>query len=444
VFGGEAQPRDYGRMLADVALLLFLGTVGVVLRLHLTSVEAAAMAFLCLGLFATALALDRPWHGAVLLGVAVAGTALSRGPALGLWTLLSLGAAFLLTQEGQRRWFGALLVLATAALAVAVWPLGAYAGAPRSALYFELWRSWARSTVALANRVDLVWMARNLPWTTWPLWPFAAWTLYAWRHGLTRPHVLIPLVATMLLLLFTFFTQPISEGVLMPLVPPLAILAAFGAVTLRRGSENTIDWFAIVGFTFLALVVWAYFIAAQTGAPPKMAASMRRLSGDYDATLSIVPLGVAGLATIAWIALVFWRILLRPPMLWRGALLAAGGVTMLWLLLGTLILPYFNHNRSYSALAREIATRARQLAGDKACVQAHRLQPGHRALFAYYGPIRFGRDIDGEPCPLALHRDSQRTALDDEPPLGQWTLVWQGNWPSRADETLRLYRRAVR
>ena len=444
VFGGEAQPRDYGRMLADVALLLFLGTVGVVLRLHLTTVDAAAMAFICFGLFATALALDRPWQGATLLGLAVAGVALSRGPTAGLWTLLALGTAFVLTQEGHRRWLGALLVVAIAAGAVAVWPLGAQAGAPRSPLYFEAWWNWARSTAALAGRVDLVWMARNLPWATWPLWPFAAWALYAWRHGLGRPHVLIPLLSAALLLLFTFFTQPISDGVLMPLVPPLAILAAFGAVTLRRGSENTIDWFAIVVFTFLALVVWAYFIAAQTGTPPKMAASMRRLSGDFDAPLSILPLGVAALATIAWLALVIWRILLRPPMLWRGAMLAAGGATMLWLLLATLILPYFNHNRSYTVLARDIAARARQIAGDKACIQAHRLQPGHRALFAFYGPIRFGRDVDGEPCPLALHRDSQRTALDDEPPLGQWTLVWEGSWPARADETLRLYRRAVR
>ena len=54
------------------------------------------------------------------------------------------------------------------------------------------------------------------------LWPFAAWALYAWRHGLTRPHVLIPLLATALLLLFTFVTQPISDGVLMPLAPSLA------------------------------------------------------------------------------------------------------------------------------------------------------------------------------------------------------------------------------
>jgi hypothetical protein len=131
-------------------------------------------------------------------------------------------------------------------------------------------------------------------------------------------------------------------------------------------------------------------------------------------------------------------------MLWRGALLAAGGTTMLWLLMTTLILPYFNNNRTYTTLAREVAARARTLAGEGACVQAHRLQPGHRALFAYYGNIRFGREIDGEPCPLALHRDSQRTALDDEPPLGQWNLVWQTVWPARPDETLRLYRRQVR
>jgi 4-amino-4-deoxy-L-arabinose transferase-like glycosyltransferase len=444
VFGGEANPRDYGRMLADVAVLLFLGTVGVVLRLHLTPVDAAAMAFVCLALFAVALALDRPWLGALLLGLAVGGVALSRGPSAALWSLLACGTAFALTQQRERRWLGLVLAIAVAALVFAVWPLGADVRAPRSALYFEAWGRWARSTVAFATGVDLLWIARNFPWATWPLWPFAGWAMYAWRHGWRRPHVLVPAVVTVLLLLLTFATQPIADGVLMPVVPPLAILAAFGAVTLRKGSENTIDWFAIVGFTFLALVVWSYFIAAQTGTPPKMALSVRRLSGGYDASLGVLPLSVATLATLVWIALVIWRIALRPPMLWRGALLAAGGTTMLWLLMTTLILPYFNNNRTYTTLAREVAARARTLAGEGACVQAHRLQPGHRALFAYYGNIRFGREIDGEPCPLALHRDSQRTALDDEPPLGQWNLVWQTVWPARPDETLRLYRRQVR
>ena len=44
-FGGEANPRDYGRMLADIAVLLMLATIGIVLRMHETVAETALFAF---------------------------------------------------------------------------------------------------------------------------------------------------------------------------------------------------------------------------------------------------------------------------------------------------------------------------------------------------------------------------------------------------------------
>ena len=43
-FGGEPEPRDYGRMLADAALLLLLATVGILQRTHETTVVPAIMA----------------------------------------------------------------------------------------------------------------------------------------------------------------------------------------------------------------------------------------------------------------------------------------------------------------------------------------------------------------------------------------------------------------
>ena len=40
----------------------------------------------------------------------------------------------------------------------------------------------------------LMWAVRNVGWYTWPLWPFALWTLYSWRSFWRRPHVLLPLL----------------------------------------------------------------------------------------------------------------------------------------------------------------------------------------------------------------------------------------------------------
>ena len=152
----------------------------------------------------------------------------------------------------------------------------------------------------------------------------------------------------------------------------------------------------------------------------------------------------AAAATLGWIALVAWRVVLRPPVLWRGPLLAAGGTAMLWVVLSGLFLPAVDFNRSYAPLAQRIAAESTAQAGINACFMPHRLSPAHLALFSHFGGLRFARVERGEVCPLALHRDSRRTLMDDDPPPGDWQLVWEGGWPARPDETMRIYRRLAR
>ena len=78
-FGGEASPRDYGRMLADIAVLLLLATFGVIARLHETSAESALLALSCVVMFGLAYSLDNPWTGAAATGIALGAIALTRG-----------------------------------------------------------------------------------------------------------------------------------------------------------------------------------------------------------------------------------------------------------------------------------------------------------------------------------------------------------------------------
>ena len=59
-FGGEASPRNYGRMLADVAVLLLIATFGVHGALHETGAEPAMLALVCVLLFASLYSLDDP------------------------------------------------------------------------------------------------------------------------------------------------------------------------------------------------------------------------------------------------------------------------------------------------------------------------------------------------------------------------------------------------
>src|SRR5699024_8322108 len=78
-FGGEPSVRDYGRMIADAALLLIMATIGIIWRMHETSAVPAQLAFQALSFYAVARMLDRPVSGALTLGVSLGAVFLTRG-----------------------------------------------------------------------------------------------------------------------------------------------------------------------------------------------------------------------------------------------------------------------------------------------------------------------------------------------------------------------------
>jgi 4-amino-4-deoxy-L-arabinose transferase-like glycosyltransferase len=447
VFGGGATPRDYARLIADVAVLLLLGTLGVVLRLHETTIEGAALAVVCSLLFAIAYTVERPVAGALLAGVAVGALALARGPLPAALALAATCAVFAIqfATDGRRvRWRLAALAAAAAVATWSLWPLAALAApAAARAEYFSSWLLWVQFSVGLPTWDELAWSARNMLWYMWPLWPLAAWSIYAWRHGLTRVHILAPAALAAAMFATLLSGEQASRTYLSLMVPPFVLLAAFGATTLRRSAENALDWFAILTYSFFALVIWAYWFATQTGTPPKMAASVARLVPGFSLDARWPTTLLAAAATAGWIALVGWRITRLPAALWRGPALAAAGLTMLWLVGLALFQPAIDYNRSYAALARQVAERVRQFGGPEACVESHRLLPAHRAAFAYHGELRFGSGDAGRLCPLTLHRDTLRSELDNDPPPGDWQEVWETRWAARPEEVIRLYRRAA-
>lgn len=440
-FGGEANAIDYGRMMADIAVLLFIGTAGILLRLHQTTAENAAVAFVAVIVFGFVLALDRPRAGTWIIGLALGGLALSRSVVPALFALPGIWIVALVVFQGPQRWRLPLLVTLIASAVFAVWPVGALQLYPeRAADYFAAWGTWCVDTVGLPGSVDVGRIARNLPWYAWPLWPLALWTLYAWRHALAAPHIAIGAVLWLALFAHLLLSSSPGESMLVLTIPPLVPLAAFGATTLRRAAQNALDFFSIALFTLLALGGWAYFFAMMTGTPRAMAYSIARLLPGYAEPQSVLAAVAAGAVFLAWLALALWRLRRRPPMLWRGPMLAAAGLTMLWVLANLLYLPEVNYSRSYAGIARQVAEQIEK-SGGSPCVFAHRLRPAHRALFALHGGLRFVRPDQEADCQVALHRDARSSSLDDEAPPGPWQLVWEGSWPTRQDETFRLYRR---
>ncbi len=485
-FGGDASRRDYSRLVADIALLLAIGTIGVVLRLHQTHADAAAMAAVSVALLALS-AIE--WHrglAAVLAGAAVGAAALIQGPILASGLLLGCILVFLggqaapaaeeATRAGANDTLGtanagagdartyppasvrvglALLVLAVGAGIAAAWPVLGFHFFPRQAAsFFAAWEhaNFAPDSLPLASPRSAAhagaWLLRTGVWFLWPLWPLAAWAVYAWRGSLRAPHLERPLLLLISIAAAMMASAPLDERALVDLIPPLVVLAAFGATTLRRALDNAIDWLAIAFFSLVLLFLWAYYAAMDLGVPHAMASSVARLAPGFRAEATLSTLVPAALVAVFWIYLIFWRVVRRPQVLWRGPMLAAAGVVAAWTTANLLYLPavdYIFGYRSFSVgLATELRTRGWTGHG---CVDAIHVPLAERAIVAYYGRIPFRRDGESAAdCRFALQYVPHGRAAVDLPPFvglgAAWHPVWEGRRRPRPQEIWRIWERA--
>lgn len=438
-FGGQPEPSDYGRTLADGALLIYLGSLGLLLHSHSTSTEALHVSMVAMTLYcATRLFETRSVITSALLGFVLGLAILTRG-----WVVPSalLTGIVILALLRDRPLFWRILLIAfpIAVLVGGSWTFAAKLVRPFNSSPFDVWMVWNRNQVALPSWESIRFLIKNGIWFAWPAWPFAGWAVYAWRRQYQALHIALPLTFFVVATLLALFSGHTEEGVLLPLLPPLAILAAFGLPTMKRGAINAVDWFSVMTLTTCAAFIWLGWIAKQTGWPAQLAKNAFKLAPGFKPEFNLLAFVVAVLATCSWFILVHWRVSRRPSVLWRAVVLSSGGVILCWLLLMTLWLPWINYGKSYSGVARQIAEK---LPKRPYCVDTN-VGPAQRASFAYFGGVRFAQFIDGN-CDYLLLQDNRR-GKDDRLALERsgekWRLLWEGRRPSDRNERFRLYRR---
>ncbi len=438
-FGASATRSDYGRAVADSALLVTLATFGLLARVHETTAEAAQVAWVSLFLFGCALALERPRLGGAVAGLAIALTTLSRGlpPAFAL----SVAAVGLVVLVRPYRLIAGMFLgtcLALALVGSAIWPVSLWLGGAGGAAHLDGWLRWNGSLVAGPTWAALAYDAQNMPWFFWPAWPIALWAIWRWGGRRLEPALAVPGLSGAALLLVALAAPRGAEANLLPIVPPMALLAAFGLPTIRRGVISLIDWFAVMTFTLIGFVLWAYWIAFQTGWPPRMAFRIGQALQGFSPTFNALDLALGALATLAWLALVAWRVSRHPRALWRSMVLSAGGMVLAWFLLMTLWLPAANHRKTYRNPVEQAAS---VIDPGHHCVRALGLDATQRAMFGYYARMRFAEN--GQTCDWLLVADRVRSPLSTAPIPGTWQLAWRGQRPADRQERFRLYRRVA-
>jgi 4-amino-4-deoxy-L-arabinose transferase-like glycosyltransferase len=440
LFSGLAAGELPGAPVRWLAALNVMGTGGLWDRGHVLSPELGVTAGLAIALYGQALALRRPIGGGAWLGAGTAVAFLADGLQAVAWLAVAALALVALGRAWRRPNYAlALLVASAIAFALAApWVVALY---HRDPTLVDVWLAAESPTQWIAlpgadGQADPLYHARNLLWFAWPALPLMAWTLWTrgrgFSGGLAQPAVQIPGVLALVVYL-NLLAMPDPKLIsALPLLVPCAVLASLEVDSLRRGYSAALDWFGILTFGLLAIVVWGIWIDARlSGMSPAIAALFRDTEVGFRPTFHLSSVIIAILLTLAWIALV------RPARRSnRRALLNwTAGVTLAWGLYSTIWLPYLDSRRSYRAMMEDLDAHL----PTQGCVTSRNLGEPQRALLFYFAGIATVRE---ETHPMADCRALlvQYGAIAGAPPaLAGWRVVWEGARRGDATERYVLY-----
>jgi 4-amino-4-deoxy-L-arabinose transferase-like glycosyltransferase len=420
-FGGEADPVDYARATADSALLALIATLGLLQLGHETTPELVQLFATSMLLWSLAASPFRTLRARLAVLAALPVLAASGAPSMAiifglLGTVICWRSAY-----DQARSFAAWVAMATIAAAAIAFDSGTWG-----------WR------LAFDPGLDqVVQIARQWAWFTWPAGPLALWTLWRWRRQLFNRHVSVPL-ATVAVAMASGVWMGGSDRALLLALPGLALLAAFSLPTLRRSASAAVDWFSMLFFTIGVVFIWAMYIAMQTGVPARWSANVAKLAPGFEPHFSLLTLLLAAAGTVAWFALVRWRTGRHQQAIWKSLVIPAGGVALCWLLLMSLWLPLLDFARSY----RQVVERVDVHVGDAQCIAARGFNTSAIASFELLGhhPVDARPDAARSGRCDALVHISRRPAAEA---LDGWELVAALRRPTDRTELVSIYRRAV-
>lgn len=431
-----ASTRLDGEDSAPASVLLTLGCLGLVIHAHENQPMLALMAAQAWTL-AGASAIARGERGAGVLTGLAAGAGILAAGIDGALLCLPLPLAALLFRHPDGKPVAAAVVLSVtiAALCAAAWLLLSALLAP-GALDAWLAVEIASFTPTAPPASDLRDWAKLGIWFVWPLWPLALWQLWRARRRLLAPATAIPLIALALgLIHVTIFGSP-RPARLIPLIAPLALLAAQAIPSLRRGGAAAFDWFAVMTFSFFGLLLICSWSAMVFGWPPGLARHFLKLAPAFELAPSIAALVLAAIVCAAWVAF----LLLRRAAGRDASLSWAVGMTAMWCLAVSLLQPWFDYGKSYRNAAETITL---ALPADyQGCVASLGLGPSQRSSMQYFAGLRTRITNDGTTdCKLLLTYGQNASEVEKLLSAG-WQQLWEyRRGGGRQLEVFQLYRR---
>jgi hypothetical protein len=359
---------------------------------------------------------DSPRLGAVLIGLSLSALFLGLRGLPDLAAGLVLALLPLLSPDWRRPTYRRALLLGLGLTSVLCVAALLYLHSSGQLAAWLHWHGWQR----LASDTSSLRAYSELPWLSWPVWPLALAALWHEHRRLGRARELhLPLIALLAALLGSLGPSWSRDGGLLPLLPPLALLAAYGVDSMKRGAAQAFYWFGAVCFVFFILAFWTYFAALEWGMPVRLAAHVARLTPSYrPGSVPAASQLLAVIATALWLLAIplFPRAKIRPVLVW------ASGMVLVWILLIALFRPWMEAGWGYQPV---IADLKRHLPAN-ACLKID-TDPAMRTMVRYHLQPRYSAN-----CPWLLVSEEREVATYSAP-------IWEGARPRHKKQRYRLY-----
>ncbi|MBS1197623.1 MAG: hypothetical protein H6R18_1408 [Proteobacteria bacterium] len=420
----------YGKERAAAAPLLLAGSTGLILHAHDAQPMLVALTAYCGTLAAITVFVRKPRLAAGYYGLSLAGCLLGAGIAPTLPLIAAGPLAIWLMHAERSAWRTCLLGWLIFIVLALPWPIALGILEPHR-LNGWLLAEWAQLASTPTPLLALGSYLGRLPTLAFPAVFIAAWTLWLNRKRLIQHEIALPLAILALTLVMLVIAYHPQELPALLLLPPLALLATPGALALRRGATNALDWFAMMAFSFFVILAWVGWSALTLGWPQKLAQRTVILRPGFVGQIEPIAIATAVICTLWW----FWMIFSTPRSPYRSLLHWAMGFTIFWALLTLLWLPWFDYGRSYRPVAQALA---RQLPREQGCLAEMNLGDTQRASIAYFSGLEAKRFRTDTPCEWLIVQNRTPTEITRNP---AWQKVWEGSRPGERRERFTLYRK---
>lgn len=437
-----AARRWWGVGAGRLAVLALLSAVGMVQHARMLTADVPQLTGVSLALLGFAYLPKRSLTGGLLLGTGAGIAFLGKGLLVpGVLAVIAIALPVMAPDWRRRDYRNGLLVAFVVALPwLVVWPAALYL---RGDTLFLDWfwknnvgRFFGFSVKELGAESYSGFMLETLPWFTFPLLPLAACT--CWMH-FRQIRELPGLLVCGLCFAIGLATLSVSASAravyLLPLLPPLAILATPIALRLSRITATTADWIARLLFTLLIAFAWVlWWHAFVLQAPPDWTFLARHLPLSNALIVEPAKLAIAVVLSLLWIGL-----LPRLAQLPGRALTSwTSGIVISWAIAFTLLLPWIDLARSYQATFKELAE---AMPTDARCLAAAEVGESERGMIDYVlgiAPERLDAHAQSA-CNLVLWQS--RGAFPAVYESTDWALRWRGARPGETREQFWLFER---